>query len=118
MTEENRGRIFVAMGDRDGYPNAGGGDLQIGPMENLPGLIHHLHLFFAIAIIEENIDLRDAGLGDVVGIKLRGFAFFASLPIIEPFLAAATDGLIGRIDDPLQDEFVIQRLEWQHRLDS
>jgi hypothetical protein len=70
------------MGHRNRNPNASRGDLESRPMEDLPGLIHHLHLFFAIAVIEENINLRDAGFGDVIRIELRRFAFLAALPIV------------------------------------
>jgi len=74
------------------------------------GLIHHLHFFFGVTIIHEDIDFRDAGLGNVVRIELWLFAFLAALQIVESFFAAARSGLIGRIDNALKLKGVIQRL--------
>ena len=98
------------MGDGDRNPNASRGDLQLGAMKDLPGFVHHFHFLFAVAIIEEHVNLGDAGLRDVIGIKLRRFAFLATFQIIETFFAASAASLIRRIKNPRKSEGFIKRL--------
>ena len=71
-----------AMSDGDRDPDAGRGDLDVIAMEDLSSLVDHLHLLFGVAIISEDVDLRDAGGGDVIWIEFRLLAFSAAFQIV------------------------------------
>src|SRR5690349_12974081 len=100
---------------RDRHANAGGGDHDPRIGEDLPRLVHHLVLFFVVAVlgdlgvVAENVveDLMwEFFLGDRLA---RGKVSLLLFEFIQAPGARAADGLIGAHDDPLHAIGLVQR---------
>ena len=104
----------MAMNDRDAD---GRGRYSNGRIfHDLLGLIDHFHLFFGVAVLQENVDLRQAVKGNLVWVNL-----FLNLlriqdgagltqKLIDGFEAGAGNRLIGGNDDPFDAGCVMNGL--------
>ena len=115
-------RLRVAQEDR--HAHAGGGHREGRVAQDLPGLVHHLHLFLRVAVVEEGIDVRQHVEGDAVreglGFRLAGVHQVGDLllELLDALLALARDRLVGRDDDAPELRGVVQRLEHDDHLDG
>ena len=93
-------------------------------IENLLGLIDHLHFFLGIQIVQEHVNLRDQVEGDGimffqaggrqnVGNHLPAFRVRFGLigQLVDAFLAGAADCLIGGNDDAFDAGQIVQRFQ-------
>src|SRR5450756_3105224 len=61
----------LGVADRHRYPHGRGGDQDLRGVHDFAGLVEHLQLFLAVAILHERLDVRKAIEGNLVRIHLR-----------------------------------------------
>ena len=108
----------LAVTVEDGDAHRGGGDPERLIVQYLLGLLDHLPLLFGIAVVEEDVDVREHVERDWVGELLGSLPRDAVLEVVVSRDARARDRLIGGVDDALDAEGVIERFERHHRLDG
>ena len=111
------------MADEHRHAHAGRGHLDVG-IENLAGLGRHLPFLLGRAVVHEDVDMRDAVEGDLLGelFLLDGIVDIDPAGLVEELVhrlaAGAGDRLIGRDDDALDAREIVQRLQRHHHLDG
>ena len=100
----------------DGDAHRGRGDLEGLIVQDLLGLLDHLPFLFGVAVVEEDVDVGEHIERDGVGELLGCLARDAVLEIVVARDARAGHRLIGGVDDALDAEAVIERLQCDHRL--
>ena len=105
------------VADEHRHAHARGRQLDLR-VENLLGLGHHLPFLLRVAVLHEDVDVRNAVEGDLLGELLgldlpAGHVLALGLrpQLVHGVLAGAGDGLIGRDDDALDGRRVVQRLQ-------
>ena len=107
-----------------GHADRGGRNAHIVIVKDLLGLVHHLHFFLGIQVVQEDVNLRDQVKGDGimllqagrrqdVGNHLPAFrvGFRLVRQLVDAFLAGAADCLVGGNHDAFDAGQVIQRLQ-------
>ena len=112
------------MAVEHGHAHAGGGHLDRGIVEDLHGLVDHLHFFLGVVVLQEDVDVRQHVEGDAVRIDLvfglahveqvagLAFQFFQAL------LAGTGHGLIGGDHHAADAHGVMDGLEGHQHLDG
>ena len=108
----------------NGHAHGGRRDPHIVIVENLLGLIDHLHFFLGIQVVQEHINLRNQVEGDGIMFFQTGGrqnvgnhfpAFCISFGLIrqfvDAFLAGAADCLISGNDDTFDAGQIVQRFQ-------
>ena len=80
------------------------------------GLLYHFLLFLCVAVIEEDVDVRDEVAEDGMGEFLGGKALYAVYEVLVSLLSCARDCLVCRIHHSLYLKGVVQGLERHHSL--
>ena len=112
------------MAEEYRHTRAGGRDLDRGIVEDLHGLVDHLHFFLGVVVVQEDVDVRQHVEGDAVGIHLvfrvAGVEKVAHLAFqfLNAFLARAGHGLIGGNHHAFDVCRVVQGLERHNHLDG
>ncbi len=109
------------MADEHRHAHAGRDQLDLG-VEDLLGLGHHLPLFLGVAVLHEDIDVRDQVEGDPLrkllhlGLVHGEDRLGLREQLVHRVLAGARDRLIGRHHHARDLGLVVQRLERHHEL--
>ena len=109
------------VADKDRHAHAGDGQLD-RRVDHLLGLVPHLGFFVRVAIRQERPDLRDHVEGDFLlendrgGLVIDEDAFRLVPQLVHRFLAGAGDRLVGRDDNALDADGVMQRLQRDNQL--
>ena len=107
-----------------GHAHGGCSDAHFVIMHNLFSFVNHLHLFFSVEIVEENVDLRNQVEGDGIMLSkgcrrknmcfhLATFSISLSLvsELVDALLAGARNSLVGGNNDTFNASEVIERLK-------
>ena len=108
----------------DGHAHAGGGDRKSRQAEDLPALVHQLHLLVGVPVAAVLPDLRQQVEGDAMGkllVRRRPQVEERArllLQLVDSLLPGAGDRLVGGDDHSLQPRRFVQGLQHHHQLDG
>ena len=103
------------------HTHRGGGYLD-GRIQNLVGLVHHLHFLLGVAIVLENVDMREdihiyrARIDSRIFTPLAACSF--RIHLIQSLVACAGYGLVGGHHDSLDLIAVVKRSYGYEHLDG
>src|SRR5690606_38781235 len=112
----------LGVADEDGHACARGRYLDLG-IQDLLRLGHHLPFLFRVAVLHEDVDVRNDVEGDLLRELLRldllawdVLALGLVPQLVHGLFAGARDGLVGRDDYALDRRVVVQRFQDDHHL--